>query len=198
MFDFLIWSKIVRDSSLSNWPFFTRIYKAQRRVWASHGRLVPSSGLYRKSDTRMMTYTLSSRIQKKVNNNFCLGEGHTDVFCCVFKTGNDVNDPARLETSFCFLTWNSIYENNFFIELIKICFPISHKKCMKQLLKKELTKDWLRKRRLSMTSFFVCSNSRVGNIVDRKKIKIFNNTWTQVSLKTFIKLILFFKTTRLI
>ena len=53
MFDFLIWSKIVRDSSLSNWPFFTRIYKAQRRVWASHVRLVPSSGLYRKSDTRM-------------------------------------------------------------------------------------------------------------------------------------------------
>ena len=75
MFDFLIWSKIVRDSSLSNRPFFTRNYKAQRRVWASHGRLVPSSDLYRKSKLKIkcyqtpgcVTYTLSSRIQLREN-----------------------------------------------------------------------------------------------------------------------------------
>ena len=37
MFDFLIWSKIVRDSSLSNWPFFTLIYKAQSRYVKKSG-----------------------------------------------------------------------------------------------------------------------------------------------------------------
>ena len=84
MFDFLIWSKIVRDSSLSNQPFFTRIYKAQRRVWASHGRLVPSSSLYRVSqtlsDTRMCdVYIVFKNCVSKVETLYFLSSFHGNV-----------------------------------------------------------------------------------------------------------------------
>ena len=64
MFDFLIWSKIVRDSSLSNRPFFTHIYiqGTKKGLGLSRGRLSALPQVKFDQKPGCVTYTLSSRM----------------------------------------------------------------------------------------------------------------------------------------